>query len=211
MCSEFSLHHGVASIGETVRKTITAAVETSHKCTVCIVSRTYASKQRAYMSNWNWNTTVSRMQHPWNRFILVFFTCKYATTYRFIAHLIGGEQVKSKHCEKQTRIKLCRCRGTARRATNTKNPLHVKACNRKWPSRRLKVIAIAAVRYVVYYLLLVACSNISILHRFRDITAYFPKLKEATWPQPHPHPGHCHPKANPSHSQPVNEISSPLL
>jgi len=54
----------------------------------------------------------------------------------------------------------------------------------KQPSRILKVIAIGL---VVYDLLSVACSkNTFILHRFRDIIDYLPKIKKVPWLQPGP-------------------------
>jgi len=66
----------------------------------------------------------------------------------------------------------------------------------------IKVIAVAAVRYVIYHLHLVTCSNnIIILHRFQDIIASFRKFKQVM-------SLFCHPLANISHGQPMYKIWS---
>ena len=52
----------------------------------------------------------------------------------------------------------------------------------KWPSRSFKGIDNGAIRQATYdFVLDFHCIYVSILHRFRDTIAYFPKFKEVTW------------------------------
>jgi len=56
----------------------------------------------------------------------------------------------------------------------------------KWLSRTLKFITIAAIRYVIYHLLFVVCSNnISIFHHLRDIITHIQKFRQGTWDHTH--------------------------
>jgi len=53
----------------------------------------------------------------------------------------------------------------------------------KWPSNSLKVIGNHAIWYAIHdFLFVFHCNYVSILHRFWDIIAYFPKFKDVTWP-----------------------------
>jgi len=48
---------------------------------------------------------------------------------------------------------------------------------RNWPLRSLKVIGVDTIQYATYdFLLVFYCNYVSVLHHFRDIITYFPKL-----------------------------------
>jgi len=71
--------------------------------------------------------------------------------------------------------KLCRCRGTARRATNTNIALE-KVCNRRMTFNDTQVYynccyQIGSIRD--YTAIVACCQNISIEHRMRDITTFW--------------------------------------
>jgi len=99
----------------------------------------------------------------------------------------------------KTNKTLSCCRGTARRAMLV-NSYCVsrgigarKGSNSKnWPSRSFKGIGNGAIRYSIYdFLSDFNCNHVFILHRYRDIITYCPKLKRS-----------CNPEHMPSGSNP---------